>query len=158
GERLGKDVVERRLLARQALLPLRRLLREGLGRERLELLLEPVDLLDDRPEPPEDALVGAPKDARQEARHGEQRIVRVGPGEVKLPRAGSTPPARDTLPSAFPAPRRRAAPAAPHAPDRSPARAGTPPPPPHDGRTPSARCRGCSTARDSRGRSRSPVG
>ena len=80
GERLGQEVVERHLLGREPLLELGGLLREGLRGQLLELRLEVADVVDDRPQALELALVGAPENARQEARHGGTRYCRRGVG------------------------------------------------------------------------------
>src|SRR5579884_2867817 len=88
GKRVRQEVVEG--LARGEPLPERgRPLRERLGRQRRVLGLERGDLLDDRPDALERALVGAAEEAREKARHREQGIVAAASGPVKPSRASA---------------------------------------------------------------------
>src|SRR6184192_315796 len=53
------------------------------SRQRAEALLEAVDLLDDRAQPAQRALVRAAEKARQEPWHQERSILVTGLGDVK---------------------------------------------------------------------------
>ena len=88
GERLREDLLQdggRVLVAglREAFPEARGLLGEGRVRQRAEALLEAVDLLDDRAQPAQRALVRAAEKARQEPWHQERIILVTGLGDVK---------------------------------------------------------------------------